>query len=533
MAIYYKGNKITSVAVSTSTSGSGREQVIFQYADFSKFPTTATTKAIYIDLSTNQAYCWNGQYLLLGNVTDIEKDSENCVVKIENLPIKDEEARTLISNLEASVSNKADASHNHDDVYAPINHTHELGEYVKSVTFETDIEQGDLLSITKQDGSTIAKRVHTAVNSLLLNNKSLDTIKDEINQTMNAALENKADVNHTHENLGSDFKTLIECDVTKDTDEKATEYFTTNYRTMIGQETTSQWYGATAVPNNAYVETMYFNKDLRSEEVVDIIENADLDYTADGKYYVVYSNEKNYGLFIEKQEGLYALKDTNDSYYFAFGNNAKEIAGFEGWSTSLLRTYSFNSNVVNNVNGVSVGTKNEALKLIFSITSMYLYDIPSVKYYELNEDGSLNKDKPIEQNVLVKMRTIGESYETLPVSVLLQNLYRECFYGAVSFNQWYTSEKNKLLTALYNHTISIENNNTQEILSFSLESSSSSELTSIPTGRYFSGIVGNEETGKLVLVCRSGTKYYLYSNEGAVEWKVSETTLYDDSIKAI
>ena len=83
MAIYYKGNKITSVGVSTSGGSNKLEQAVFQYANFSSFPTTASTKAIYIDLSTKQAYYWNGaSYILIENESNIDISN---LVKLEGI----------------------------------------------------------------------------------------------------------------------------------------------------------------------------------------------------------------------------------------------------------------------------------------------------------------------------------------------------------------------------------------------------------------------------------------------------------------
>lgn len=124
------------------------------------------------------------------------------------------------------------------------------------------------------------------------------------------------------------------------------------------------WQG-TAVPNTGYVEKVYINTNLSAEEVISIIESANLLFVDNG-YAVIADNIDAY-IFILNNNGIYSIYSiTNDDS----GNN--EII-FDGntWLNEEKFNYNplvINNNVVSELGGMSVGNQNEALSSLFSIT---------------------------------------------------------------------------------------------------------------------------------------------------------------------
>ena len=60
----------------------GGEQVVYQFTSFSDFPKTAKKNAIYIDLSTNKTYYWNGFYVLMTGGSNVMYDAINETITI-------------------------------------------------------------------------------------------------------------------------------------------------------------------------------------------------------------------------------------------------------------------------------------------------------------------------------------------------------------------------------------------------------------------------------------------------------------------
>lgn len=124
--------------------------------------------------------------------------------------------------------------------------------------------------------------------------------------------------------------------------------------------------GGTAVPNSGYVEKVYFNTSLSTEEVVNIVESANLTYQ-NGYIYVVCTNEDgsnaimmgNYG------NGVVFIADSTMSNIY-FSSDPED----NGWDSTLkeLGVIPLDITCVSETNGITVGLENDKLTNLFSTT---------------------------------------------------------------------------------------------------------------------------------------------------------------------
>lgn len=149
--------------------------------------------------------------------------------------------------------------------------------------------------------------------------------------------------------------------------DKLIDLFYTYPSELIKEEVTTL---GTPVPTSGMVENVYFNTSLSNEEVVNIIENANLTYDIDG-YYDVFEHDENNALFIfNGGEGFYtilSMVEGNPSFIFSTQENQDIGVDFVGWNAELQNFILFN--LTNNLNGESgEGDKNQELSSLISTT---------------------------------------------------------------------------------------------------------------------------------------------------------------------
>lgn len=120
----------------------------------------------------------------------------------------------------------------------------------------------------------------------------------------------------------------------------------------------------TPVPNEGYVEKVYFNTNLSVEEVCSII-NSNVD--SDGVNVLLINQERSVSIGLLSVEGIFAIMDDiNETYYFL----SQDVMGlgFVGWNPDITYPIAINSEVVNEIGGTNVGSQNDKLSNLFSIT---------------------------------------------------------------------------------------------------------------------------------------------------------------------
>lgn len=186
-------------------------------------------------------------------------------------------------------------------------------------------------------------------------------------------------------------------------DTKLENFDSTNYSVLVGHETVASeggWQG-TAVPNTGYVEKVYFNTALSTLDEFIAIASQITNYDDGG--YIVLSNSdmsSNIILMYMPEENYYGILDLEGkNIYLAFGNLATDF-GFEGWNPNLTNPFVFNSEAVSNLEGMSIGAENDKLSSLFS-TTPFVQSSGGEKttLYQMNADGTLNKDKPLSEEV--------------------------------------------------------------------------------------------------------------------------------------
>lgn len=163
------------------------------------------------------------------------------------------------------------------------------------------------------------------------------------------------------------------------------------------------WSG-TAVPNSGYVESVYFNTELSVDEVLSIIESANIELFGGMAYFP---------LMIEGQEEMIQLMYMNGMAMIntsagrVFSSSEEIGAGFVGWNSEFNGVISYNANALPTYteDGETfeiVGVSNDKLSSLFSTT-------PFVKGEEPKDD--------------VFYRVAGKGGTTVPNSGLVENLY--------------------------------------------------------------------------------------------------------------
>ena len=126
-----------------------------------------------------------------------------------------------------------------------------------------------------------------------------------------------------------------------------------------------EWKG-TIVPNSGIVESVYFNTNLTNEEVDSLL--SQLNYDNNGALYLLLSNSDMSVIFGVQNKDMLGL----GIGYYIFDIESNSVYDSEiGWNENY-KNYTINSEVVNEVTGndmtLSVGTQNELLNSLFSIT---------------------------------------------------------------------------------------------------------------------------------------------------------------------
>lgn len=177
--------------------------------------------------------------------------------------------------------------------------------------------------------------------------------------------------------INSEVKNQISNVTIGDQNDKLTSLFsTTPFGGSAGVEGAIYKVGSetTAVPNSGYIEKVYFNTNLSVDEVVSIIESANLTYSGDNQVYSILTSENDIMLLIMNTGTGYAF-GTEDLFF-----TSTDIGtGFIGWNPDFNGILEVNGNVLS-----AFGLQNEALKNLFSIT-------PFSSDYYLCEKGTFVK----------------------------------------------------------------------------------------------------------------------------------------------
>jgi hypothetical protein len=131
----------------------------------------------------------------------------------------------------------------------------------------------------------------------------------------------------------------------------------------------------TAIKNTGYLDKVYFNTSIPTEEVIDILEK--LTYTS-GSYDVCYGTN-GVRVNIAKHDSYYSIACAKDGFYdMAFNTDPQyvnEIAGIvsTGWKTSFDNEgfgnpFEIDSDLLSESNGGPIGSQNELLKNLISST---------------------------------------------------------------------------------------------------------------------------------------------------------------------
>lgn len=147
--------------------------------------------------------------------------------------------------------------------------------------------------------------------------------------------------------------------------DKLIDLFYTYPSELIKEEVTTL---GTAVPNSGYVEKVYFNTNLSVEEVVSILETIDYNNIGVLANVVLYNGlEENMQLLSitgKNEENPYAISLNDEILIFT----SEDMGfGFVGWNPEIS-FITISSNVVNEYDGLSVGSNNDKLSSLISIT---------------------------------------------------------------------------------------------------------------------------------------------------------------------
>ena len=121
----------------------------------------------------------------------------------------------------------------------------------------------------------------------------------------------------------------------------------------------------TTVPNSGYVEKVYFNTSLSIEEVVSLLSQLTLNEEGIREHFLMGKTDVNLNIWCMTQEGMWGISDEKGSFYFV---SADIGLGFAGWNPNITYPLAINSEVISEINGVSIGTQNHLLSNLFSIT---------------------------------------------------------------------------------------------------------------------------------------------------------------------
>ena len=168
---------------------------------------------------------------------------------------------------------------------------------------------------------------------------------------------------------------FVKCDNSADpvTAETRTQH-EINYSRQVKRANNTIWSG-TAIPNTGILTGLYINTNLNNEQVNNIIESVAEDlgggFTAYPVLYAVNQEEETIDILIGKNEGEYLmmLNDNEVSrliYHSSsgFDLNQMQAAGYINNDVISL----FNFTLINELEGMQVGTKNNQITSLFSLT---------------------------------------------------------------------------------------------------------------------------------------------------------------------
>lgn len=132
--------------------------------------------------------------------------------------------------------------------------------------------------------------------------------------------------------------------------------------------------GGVVVPNNTYVEKIYFNTSLSVEEVVALL--SQLTYTSEGMNALALKNATQpIGLAAGFMNGVYIIADLMTmTPYFASAISTdlpQEVFNFVGWSPDFSGVIEVNGDLIDYDSGMSAGTENDKLIDLMSITNSF------------------------------------------------------------------------------------------------------------------------------------------------------------------
>ena len=170
--------------------------------------------------------------------------------------------------------------------------------------------------------------------------------------------------------------------------------------------------GGAIVPNNGYIENVYFNTKLSIDEVVNLLSN--LTYVGEDLLgFPVYGLliDGNTNMIIASQlDGAYAIFNMDNSeFYFISGSMPDAPFEWVGWNPDFNGEIEINNTIMNSIQGLSVGEENDKLTKLFSLTPSF------------EEPKTLTERV---ENVENELNGYGsENGTTIPTNGMIKNVY--------------------------------------------------------------------------------------------------------------
>ena len=177
----------------------------------------------------------------------------------------------------------------------------------------------------------------------------------------------------------------------------------------------------TTVPNSGVVNNIYFNKFLKDEQVIEILQNANFE---ENQYYVLKTSDETenigilhwvedlegWGIFyINNETGVQTALWVDDNLFSIFGNFPELNLTHSGWQDFT------NPILINKEVSSDVGTLNESLKDIISITE-YAMSVKEIKGVFDGESIETNSNL-IDMAALIDEKKIPLSIKAPDVSI--------------------------------------------------------------------------------------------------------------------
>jgi hypothetical protein len=168
-----------------------------------------------------------------------------------------------------------------------------------------------------------------------------------------------------------------------------------DFSKLVGQETSEGDWVGTPVPNTGYVENVYVNTNLSADEIKSLIDSLEMyHHTSEdvqsSQYAVIFDEAIQTMICAAKHQGDYLL-------VYATPQIPNGILFNNDW-VEFENPIPINSNVISEMSGSDVGTQNDKISSLFSITPFTQSEGGTV-LYPVNTDGSLNKNNPIEVGI--------------------------------------------------------------------------------------------------------------------------------------